>query len=221
MRLDIKNASSHPAAEVPVKEMYDLIGVQLFHFSNRWPGASHVVNDLIDSGFYLQLVDALPEAPGALGYHDVDAEGRPYSKIGVNISLDNGSDWLTGPYSVVSVIGHEALETVGDPLCNRWVDIDAHSETAQEMCDAVEATGYKHNGADLTNFLLPAWFNPFGKHPFDYLGQLSAPFTMTGGGYMIVRSGGNISQQTADGMPGFRRVAVRQRAYARGAVTAG
>lgn len=202
MRLDIKNASSHKDA--PVQQMYDAIGVQLFHFCQRWPGASHVVNDLIDVGFYLQLVDALPEAPGALGYHDVDSEGRPYSRIGVNLSLDNGSDWLTGTYSVVSVVGHEALETVGNPIINIWRDIDSTTETAQEMCDAVEDTGYRHNGMDLTNFLLPAWFNPFGKAPFDYLGQLTAPFSMTPGGYMIIRTGGKEAQQTGRAMPPWR-----------------
>lgn len=203
MRLEIKNGSSH--ADAPVTEMFNAIGVQILHFCNRWPGATHVVADLNDQGFYLNLVDALPEAPGALGYHDVDSEGRPFARIGVNLSLDNGSDWLTGTYSVVSVVGHEALETIGNPLINIWRDIDATSETAQEMCDAVEDTGYRHNGCDLTNFLTPAWFNPFGKAPFDYLGQLSAPFTMTSGGYMIVRSGGQESQQTGATMPEWRR----------------
>lgn len=202
MRLDIKNASSHPDA--PIQAMYDAVGVQLFHLCARWPGANHVVNDLIGQGFYLELVDALPEAPGALGYHDIDSEGRPFSRVGVNLSLDNGSDWLTGRYSVVSVVGHEALETVGDPIINVWRDIDATTETVQELCDAVEDTGYRHNGMDLTNFLTPAWFNPFGRAPFDYLGQLDAPFSMTAGGYMIVRSGGRVSQRTGETMPAWR-----------------
>lgn len=205
MRLDIKNASTHPTTSIPIATMEELVGVQLGHFCNRWPGASHVVNDLIDAGYYLQLENALPEAPGALGYHDVDAEGRPYARVGVDLSLEHGSDWLTGAYSIVSIVGHEALETVGDPIINIWRDVDQHSETAQEMCDAVEDTGYKHNGADLTNFLLPSWFNAFGKPPFDYLGQLTEPFTMTKGGYMIVRSGGTISQKTAEQMPDWRK----------------
>ncbi len=166
-----------------------------------------MVNALINAGFYLQLEDDLPEAPGALGYHDVDNEGRPYSKVAVNPSLQNGSDWLTGKYSVVSVVGHEALETICDPIVNIWRDIDQNTGTAQEVCDAVEATGYRYNGMDLTNFVLPAWFNPFGKAPFDYLGELSAPFTMTKGGYMIVRTGGKVTQKFADETPEWRKTA--------------
>lgn len=216
MRLDIKNNSSHKDA--PIDEMKNAIGVQLRHFCNRWHGAWATVSDLNVQGFYLNLVDDLPEAPGAAGYHDIDPQGRPYSRIAVNAALENGSDWLTGPYSVASIAGHEALETVGDPLCISWVDMDQSTQTAQEMCDAVEATGYRHNGIDLTNFLLPAWFNPFGKAPFDYVGQLDAPFTMTSGGYMILKVGGNVQQKFADGMPEWRKQVARTRGVFRGLV---
>lgn len=216
MRLDIKNSTSH--TDVPVAEMYNLVGVQLWHACRAWPGGSHVVDDLIDQGFYLDLVDDLPEAPGALGYHDVDTEGRPYSRVGVNPSLQNGSDWLTGPYSVVSVVGHEAIETVGDPIINIWRAIDNTTETAQELCDAVEATGYRHNGADLTNFLYPSWFNPFGTAPFDHLGQLPAPFTMTAGGYMIVRSGGSEGERSARTVHGREAPEWRESAHVRARV---
>lgn len=205
MRLDIKNNSSHNDA--PVAEMFDLVGVQLWHVCNHWHGARSVVDQLVRQGFYLNLVDDLPEAPGALGYHDIDSEGRPFSKVAVSPSLQNGSDWLTGKYSVVSVIGHEAIETVGNPIINIWRDVDQQTETAQELCDAVEDTGYHHNGADLTNFLLPGWFNPFGQKPFDFLGELTAPFSMTSGGYLIVRTGGKESQQFGEAMPDWRKAA--------------
>lgn len=223
MRLEIVNNSSH--ADAPVPTMRDLIGVQLYHVCCAWPGAHHVVDDLIYERFYLELVDDLPEAPGALGYHDIDSDGRPFSRIGVDPSLQNGSTWLEGPYSVVSVIGHEAIETVGNPLINRWTDIDQSTETADEFCDAVEDTGYRHAGADLTNFLLPAWFNPFGTPPFDYCRLLTAPFSMTAGGYMIVRSGGTEAQQSAGTvqarfgpeMPAWRRNIAHARAALLGA----
>jgi hypothetical protein len=191
LRLDIVNNTSYP--DVPIKEMYNGIGKQLYHLAKAWKGASYVVKDLNKQGFYLSLEDEL-DIPDALGYHDVDEQGNPYSKIGVKPSLENGSDWLTGQYSVVSVVGHEALETVCNPIINIWRDIDQDRETVQEVCDAVEDTGYQYKGMDLTNFLYPSWFNPFGKAPFDYLGQLTAPFTMTAGGYMIIRSGGQYNQ---------------------------
>lgn len=196
MRLDIVNHSSHPDA--PVTEMFNLVGGHLYALCARWPGARQVVADLVDQRFYLELVDDLPEAPGALGYHDVDGHGTPYAKVAVNPSLQNGSDWLTGRYSVLSVIEHEADETTLNPIINVWRDLgDGTRETAQEACDAVEDTGYHWRGADQTNFLLPAWFNPFGVAPFDHLGVLAAPFTLSPGGYMIVRSPGGESQQWA------------------------
>lgn len=203
MHLDIKNQSSH--TDCPVDTMMQRNDHLLRLFSNRWAGAWHVMADLADQGFYLALVDDLPEAPGALGYHDVDSDGRPYSKIAVNPSLQNGSDWLTGPYSVVSVVGHEALETVANPIVNLWVDIDQDRSTAREVCDAVEDTGFTYDGSAMTNFLLPAWFNAFGKAPFDYRGVLDAPFTLTSGGYMIVRQDGATSQEWGAEMPDWRR----------------
>lgn len=202
MRVEVINHSSHKDA--PVDEIKHLVSVQLFHVENRWAGASHVVSELIKQGFYHELVDDLPEAPGALGYHSIDAQGRPFAKTAVNPSLQNGSDWLTGPYSVVSVVGHEACETVGNPIINIERDMSDTETTAQELCDAVEDTGYHHEGADLTNFLLPSWFNPFGEAPFDYCGALSAPFTMTPGGYMIVTSGGKTTQKFGAMMPIWR-----------------
>lgn len=204
MRLDIKNNTSYPDA--PVHDIWNAIGIQIWHVCRRWPGANHVVDDLIASGFYLELVDDIPEVKGALGYHDVDKEGRPFSRIGVNVSLKHGSDWLTGDYSVVSVVGHEAIETIGNPIVNIWRDIDGTSSTAQELCDAVEDSQYKHNGMDLTNFLLPSWFNPWGKAPFDFLGALEAPYSMTSGGYMIVMTDGQVNQQYgAGGQPAYKQ----------------
>jgi hypothetical protein len=46
--------------------------------------------------------------------------------------------------------------------------------------------------------LHPAWFEPF-KHPphtkFDHLGKLTKPFSMTKGGYVIVKKGGKVTQK--------------------------
>lgn len=192
MRLDIVNHSRHKDA--PVEELFNQVGVHIFHLCNHWHGARAVVEQLVEQRFYLEMVDDLPEAPGALGYHDVDAKGIPYSRIAVTPSFDSGSDWLTGQYSVLSVLEHEADETTLNPIINIWRDIDGRTETAQEGCDAVEDTGYRHGGADHTNFLLPEWFNPFGKAPFDYLGALNEPFSLTSGGYMITREPGKEGQ---------------------------
>jgi hypothetical protein len=50
----------------------------------------------------------------------------------------------------------------------------------------------------MSNFVHPAWFEPF-KHPpgtkFDHLGLLKAPFSMTKGGYVIIKKNGKVSQK--------------------------
>lgn len=215
MRIEVKNSTSHKDA--PISEIYNAIGVQLFHLAVRWPGAHHVVDDLNDQGFYLNLVDDIPEAPGALGYHSIDDEGRSYSNIAANPSLKNGSDWLTGRYSVASVAGHEALETVCNPIVNIMRDLfdQAGSSTPQEVCDPVEDMIYRHNGVDLSNFVLPSWFNPWAKAPFDYLGGLVEPFQLSPGGYMVVRTGGTEKDKwgsrKGDAMPEWRRNMYRGR----------
>lgn len=214
MRLTVKNSTSH--LDAPVEKLEEVLGHQIGHFCNHWPGAWHVVRDLSAQNFYLNLVDALPEAPGAAGYHDVDIRGRSYSRIAVNDSLENGSDWFTGPYSILSILGHEALETIADPLCTEWVNIDQSTLVAREVGDPVEATGRRYKGMDFTNFVLPSWFNAFGVGPFDDLGQLDAPFTMTDGGYMILMVNGEEKQKFADGVPEWRKSVARTRAIFRG-----
>ncbi|MFK4506793.1 hypothetical protein LPJ38_28185 [Bradyrhizobium daqingense] len=45
----------------------------------------------------------------------------------------------------------------------------------------------------MSNFVYPSWFEPF-EHPegtkFDHMGSLTAPFTMTEGGYVIKKVNG-------------------------------
>jgi hypothetical protein len=49
----------------------------------------------------------------------------------------------------------------------------------------------------MSNFVHPSWFEPFDHPPgtkFDHLGLLKKPFTMTKGGYMIIKKKGKVSQ---------------------------
>jgi len=54
------------------------------------------------------------------------------------------------------------------------------------------------DGLQMSNFVYPAWFEPF-KHPrgtkYDHLGLLKAPFTMTKGGYVIVKRRGKVKER--------------------------
>ena len=127
---------------------------------------------------------------GALGYHSLTRKGQPISKIFVETTLADGEQ--------VSVTAcHELFEMAIDPVANLWAEADDGTEYAYEMCDPVEEDTFDVNGIAMSNFLHPAWFEPF-KHPrgtkYDHLGRLKAPYTMTRGGYMIVMKNCKVSQ---------------------------
>ncbi len=94
------------------------------------------------------------------------------------------------------IMSHECLEMTKDPDVNQWRTMpDGKSSTAVEVCDAVEDDTYvetvtilgETRAVSVSNYLLPSWFDVMGKFPFDRMSRLTAPFTMTPGGYLIVK----------------------------------
>lgn len=125
------------------------------------------------------LTDTL-DVDGALGYHDEDKDGVVYIKV-ADIP---GYDWRT-------TASHECLEVKGDSPANMWaLGPDGQTMFAYELADPVEGDVYEVDGVPMSNFVFPAWFDPNAARGsrFDFMGKLSAPFTMTAGGYMIVWS---------------------------------
>jgi hypothetical protein len=130
------------------------------------------------------------DTAGALGYHDLTHNGQPISKVFVKTTL--------AANEVVSVTAcHELFEMAIDPLANLWAEAADGTEYAYEMSDPVEEDIFEVDGVQMSNFVHPAWFEPF-KHPpgtrFDHLGRLKNPFSMTKGGYMIVKKNGHVTQ---------------------------
>lgn len=127
---------------------------------------------------------------GVLGYHDLTKNGQPVSKIFVKTTLADKQ--------LVSVTAcHELFEMVIDPIANLWAQASDGSEYAYEMSDPVEEDTFLVDGIQMSNFVHPSWFEPF-KHPpgtkFDHLGLLKKPFTMTKGGYMIIKKKGKVKE---------------------------
>lgn len=168
------------------KEIADAYGVPytpviLYDSVDKLPG--------IDTGEVrlFTIVDALPEAPDAAGYHD-DQLGVIYARI----LAENTAG--AGP--------HEVCEEEVDPTCDKWSPMGDGREVAYETCDAVEGDSYTQEGkigedtrpVPVSNYVLPSWFDPNGKYPYDKMGKLTAPLTLRPGGYMIVRdAAGNTS----------------------------
>lgn len=123
---------------------------------------------------------------GLLGRHELTYRGQPISKIFVETVLAAGEE-------VSVAASHELFEMVLDPMANLWADKNKRTQYAYEVCDAVEEESFEVNGLPMSNFVYPAWFEPF-EHPrgtkFDHLGSLTEPFSMTEGGYLIKRVDG-------------------------------
>jgi hypothetical protein len=131
------------------------------------------------------------DTAGALGYHELTQDGQPISKIFVKTTLADNQ--------LVSVTAcHELFEMVIDPLANLWAEAPDGTEYAYEMSDPVEEDTFLVDGIQMSNFVHPSWFEPF-KHPdgtkYDHLGLLKKPFSMTKGGYVIVKNKGKVTQQ--------------------------
>jgi hypothetical protein len=204
----IDHTQKHEPGSGVLSQIASALTRQVSHdFAPAW-GLRAATVDVGGSGQPIHLFDN-PDVAGALGYHDVDPHGAPYAHVFTDPSVEQGgSGWLSGPYSISSVISHELLEMLGDAQANRFA-FDGRSRLwAQEACDAVEASSYLIAGVPVSNFVRPAWFAPGASSGFDHLGKLAKPFAMEKGGYSIVARMGTEGQVTAemldDGLPDWQ-----------------
>jgi hypothetical protein len=141
-----------------------------------------------------------PGDEGALGYHTMtnDMEWgvifvKPVLDAGGVINIDKND--ITTP-TVASVLSHEVLELIADPYVNAWIEGPRRKEGylyALEVCDPVESDQYSIGNVAVSNFILPEWGNEETNitADYDFMKKLTAPFTMSKGGYMVVRGVGN------------------------------
>lgn len=162
-----------------------------------------------------RILASLPDAPGAIAYHD-DAGGYP----DVFLGLDTCS-LLT---EVSSALSHEACEMSADPNCDQWVTVPsgialpdgltAGQQIALEVCDPLQDRVYTIGDVTLSDFCLPAYFalGPTPDGPTSFTGQPLAQFGRTFGGYQLVRNAdGSGEAQVMGAMPEYRRKRTRVR----------
>jgi hypothetical protein len=127
---------------------------------------------------------------GLLGYHHLTKDGQPVASVFVESTLA-----VKQPVSVVAC--HELFEMAIDPLANLWAQAADGSEYAYEMSDPVEEDTFLVDGIPMSNFLYPTWFEPC-QHAkgtkFDHLGRLKEPFSITKGGYVVVKKKQKVKQ---------------------------
>jgi hypothetical protein len=140
------------------------------------------------------IVDVLPNAPGAVAYHDVNGSEVPI----IFLALETCDCILGGGQTPVSAaMSHEIAETIGDFSVNLWADDGHGSEWAHELCDAVESWSYDILGVMVSDFVLPSFFAPGASGPWNYLAtvpgspyHVSGPLATAPGGYQIKRASG-------------------------------
>lgn len=125
---------------------------------------------------------------GALGYHDLTADGLPLSKIFVRTTINNGE-------AVSVTASHELAEMLVDPGIQLGaVGPDGATWYAYETADAVERESFEVNGIAMSNFVYPSWFEGF-RAPrstrFDHMGTCRRAFELRPGGYAIIFRDGN------------------------------
>ncbi len=204
-----------------VNTMCQAIQVQMdLHVLPAWNMKSGTIKFYADASkvpgyaWVVSMLDNSTQA-GAIGYHAEDND-KVDGFIFAGPVLQNKGVVLydsTNPQnvSVASVLSHEVCEMIGDRFAAFWSDGpgvvasdgQTYTEYALELCDPVEGDSYAidlggGNLVSVSNFVFPSWFNAEAtvpqNLPFDYLGKLSKPFSMTPGGYLIVRQSGNVQQ---------------------------
>lgn len=168
---------------------YDSQVMTFYSTAKGLPAANCRIMDVVDT----------VDLPGASGYH-TNEFGVIYGRVLAQAPIDTGI-----------TTSHEGCEMLIDPSCARWREMPDGFEVALEVSDPVQGDAYPVNvtlaGLDVTrtvllsNYVLPSWFDPNGKAPFDRMGRLTEPLSMSPGGYMIVRD--------PNGKQGFRFAHVR------------
>jgi hypothetical protein len=113
------------------------------------------------------------DIPDALGYHDRNNAGIPYSYVFLELVEQVGEKWTV-------TMSHEALELIADPQVNLLVSGPHPSGEDREvfhwfeMCDAVQDDNYKIDNIAVANFVLPLYFTTAAEFDGrnDFLGKL-------------------------------------------------
>jgi hypothetical protein len=153
-----------------------------------------------------------PDQARALGWHTENQGDLIYGRVFAAPVLDNGGAVLTGNLTVSSVLSHEVLETLVDPHVNLWASDGAVAAYAVEVADPVESDSYTiavpgAGDVAVSNFVTPHWFDPQAStsEQFDYLGNVSKPFQMTKGGYVVLMKEGKQQEKFGDAYPEWRK----------------
>jgi hypothetical protein len=180
------------SAEVDVGDivkMVDAVAKQAYMFCAQWsriycPPVFYSDANFVPAGMAMIAVVDNSDQANALGYHTL-ALGRPMGLIAWHPVKEADGEVLTGPLSLSSVLSHEVLETIINPFVS-----GREGTWAREVCDPVQDGSYPIDGVMVSNYVLPAFFNPQDvEGPWDAMGILSAAYSLSPEGYAITDDG--------------------------------
>jgi hypothetical protein len=129
------------------------------------------------------------DAPGALAYHEVTPDGFPVMKVFARTIKAAGQ-------SISVAASHEIAECLVDPATNLCFVGPRGAVYAAEVADPTEGDTFLVQRIPMSNFVLPAWFQPYHRphsEQFDHLALISKPFQLRRGGYISIFKGGRWS----------------------------
>ncbi len=158
---------------------------------------------------------------GVLGYHELSAD-VPVGFVFAKTTAADDQAWQV-------TLSHELLEQLADPYCATCAVVAfgpgsgrhghvSNAAVEYEVCDPVENDQYMIDGVPVSNFVLPAWFQPAtgAVGPYDYLQKLHAPLTMTAGGYIGYTTDLKSWKQTAQPQRAHHYARKGKRTHAKG-----
>lgn len=145
------------------------------------------------SSWQIVLLDDSDQA-GALGYHDFTPGGKPIAKVFAKTDRTYGASWTV-------TLTHELAEMQVDPWINAAAQTSNSRFYALEVGDPVEddALAFDYLGVKLSDFVLPAWFQPGARGPFSHAGHATRPLHVLAGGYAQYFENGRWTQVGPNG----------------------
>jgi hypothetical protein len=145
-----------------------------------------------DTALVAVFVDDIGD-PGTLGEHGIVGD-TPFVLVDAHLSAQPSA-----------VLSHEFIETTVNVNLDRWTTpIQRGGRSYRypfEPCDLVESSTYKvtapgldgMRAVDVSNFVLPAWFDQGSAGGWDFKGELTEPLQIAPGGYAAPEVDGRLT----------------------------
>lgn len=175
-------------------------------------GGAHMVragsgpDDIVSGEIPFLILAMLANAPGAIAYHDVTAQGAPDCFDAITLS-----DTLSGPgNSLLVALSHEIAETIADEGTNLLAAGNDGLGYAREACDPVERNSYLirlESGAGyVSDFVLRSYFIPNHPGPWNFMASRGLGGSEPPGPLQVAPAGGGNYQITYSSVGGEGQV---------------